>query len=207
MSWELIIFALMKGFRLCIFIACVGALFSSCVPRQSSDVNVYHVRCVVAPKLRCDSASLWIVDAAYDRRYRVSNATKDADGSLTFDCQLDEPQVAMVQFEPGEEQLLFVLDATLTEIKVEKQRIEVTGGAANHRYMSYINTRSRLHRNITSLDNRIAVATSDTTITEQTVKQLIKARDDADSELATFISKHRQDDDIASKIIRYRFPD
>ena len=102
----------------------------------------YRVTCNVDKQLRHDSATLLVLEGAYNR-LRLSGAARIHNGSFTFTGQTDQPKVAIIRWDNDTTQpFYFVLESGDTHISINPSSWTITGSPSNSQYLHYINQRN-----------------------------------------------------------------
>ena len=132
----------MKKISLLITLLPILAIITAC---GGHDGTYYRVECNVASELGVDSVSLMLVKEDYGSVYDAGRV--GVDGVLqafVFEGHIEEPCVAYLKFGNDTTAMLFVLEPGLTQMTIGAKELIISGGDANHEYMTYLKCRNAL---------------------------------------------------------------
>ena len=188
-----------------ILIAMVLVALAGCV--DSLDKSQYRVECKISPELGVDSVSLMLVMDDYNSVFHVATVARgDASGTFVFEGNVEEPAIAYLKFSNDTTPMIFVVEPGLTQIDISPNGLVISGGKANHVYMTYLKNRRALTMEKQKLHQEyLGLMAPDSTI-DIAVERQYFARDSLlnDSiERITVDAINRED--VASKIIFERY--
>ena len=133
----------MKFLSRLILIAAAVAMLAGCV--ESLDKSQYRVECKISPELGTDSVSLMLLMEDYNSVYRVATVGRDNESqAFVFEGNIEDPTIAYLKFSNDTTPMIFVLERGLTQIDISPNGLVVSGGDANHEYMTYLKARKAL---------------------------------------------------------------
>ncbi len=123
--------------------AMVVAVLAGCV--ESLDKSHFRVECKISPELGTDSVSLmlWIDD--YNSVYHVGTVARDdASQAFVFEGNVETPTIAYLKFSNDTTPMMFVVEPGLTQIDIAPNVLIISGGDANHDYLTYLKARKTI---------------------------------------------------------------
>lgn len=164
----------------------------------------YTVEVQLAPSLRHDSVSLFVVNDSYGSLQR-GGATALHHGRAVFIGQTAGAHVAFLRLDSLKNPFYFILEPGTTNINIDLRKWSIKGGRENARYTWVLNERKRLIDERTRNREAYMKAIADTTLTLRRERQAV-LRDSliADS-LRRLMTRCMTGDDPVSRIIRERF--
>lgn len=188
-----------------ILFAMALAALAGCV--ESLDKSQYRVECKISPELGVDSVSLMLVMDDYNSVYHVATVARDdTSQAFVFEGNVEEPTIAYLKFSNDTTPMIFVVEPGLTQIDISPNGLVISGGKANHEYMTYLKNRRALTMEKQKLHQEyLALMAPDSTI-DIAVERQYFARDSLfnDSiERITVDAINREN--VASKIIFERY--
>ena len=124
--------------------------------------------------LNAHTARLLVLEKEYDRMRELGSDTL-AGGTATLSGQIAEDYLACLRL--GGRDVLFVLGPGHTGVRVGKDRLVVTGGAANHRYMTLVQRMEHLKRARARLDAQRQALQADTTRRARATRRELETTD------------------------------
>ena len=133
----------MKFFSLLTIFTMTVALLAGCV--ESLDKSHYRVECKISPELGTDSVSLMLMMSDYNSVFHVATVALDnASQAFVFEGNIEEPTIAYLKFSNDTTPLIFVVEPGVIEIDITPTGLVISGGDANHEYMTYLKARKSL---------------------------------------------------------------
>ena len=104
----------------------------------------FTVTCQLEGKLHHDSATLLVLEDAYNR-LRVCGNAHDSDGEFIFQGQTNGAKVALIRWDNDTTRpFLFVLEPGSTNIHIMPGSWRITGSRQNIEYQRFVNQRSSI---------------------------------------------------------------
>lgn len=147
-------------------------LLPACERGDSS--HRFAVNVTIDSALEVDSAELLIFEADYGS-LRWLGATAVGHGKAKIEGMVDEAHAACLRLDGVP--FYFVLDPGETSIAIAPERVTVTGGRENHRYMAFVKRHATLSRERAALWARYEAMGADSTLTRD--KETAMARRDS----------------------------
>ncbi|MBR5171290.1 MAG: DUF4369 domain-containing protein [Muribaculaceae bacterium] len=130
-------------FSLLMMIAAAVAMLTGCV--DNLDKSHFRVECRISPELGTDSVTLLLLLEDYNSVYRVATVARDSKSeAFVFEGIVEEPAVACLKFSNDTTPMMFVIEPGLTKIDISSNGLVISGGDANHEYMTYLKARKAL---------------------------------------------------------------
>ena len=118
---------------------------------NSSQQADYTVTCTLQGEARHDSATLLVLEDAYNRLRRCGTA-RPVNGTFTFQGQTDKPKVGIIRWDNDTTRpFYFVLEGGHTRITIKPGSWTITGSKRNSQYLHYINQRNAI------IDERVSI--------------------------------------------------
>lgn len=112
---------------------------------NSSDKSHYRLECKISPELGTDSVSLMFVMEDYNSVCHMATVGRDkASQSFVFEGNIEAPTIACLKFNNDTVPMIFVLEQGETMIDITPSGLVISGGDANHEYMTYLKARRAL---------------------------------------------------------------
>jgi len=119
------------------------ALLGGCA--DNHEESHYRLECKIAPELGTDSVALMLVKDDYNSVYHVATVARSTGGqAFVFEGDIDQSCVAYLKFSNDTTPMLFVLEPGLTQITIDSNGLVLSGGSANHEYMTFLKARKAL---------------------------------------------------------------
>lgn len=133
----------MKFISRLIMAAMAVAVLAGCV--ENLDKSHYRVECKISSELGTDSVSLMLVMDDYNSVYRVATVARDNESeAFVFEGNVEAPTIAYLKFSNDTVPMLFVVEPGLTQIDITPNGLVISGGDANHEYMTYLKVRKAI---------------------------------------------------------------
>lgn len=195
----------MKLLTQLILLALALAVFTGCV--DNLDKTHFRVECKIAPELGTDSVSLMLVMDDYNSVRHVATVARDnATQAFVFEGNVEGQTIAYLKFSNDSIPMIFVVEPGLTQIDITPTGLIISGGDANHDYMTYLKARKALidaKRNLHQeyLGKVAPDSTIDVTLERQYLSRDSVLTDSLERITVDAINK----ENVASKIIFERF--
>lgn len=133
---------IMKGLLPGILLA--SLLTTGCDRQHNTSHMDFTVKCQLEGKLHYDSATLMVLEDAYNK-LRVCGNAHDSDGSFIFHGQTSGAKVALIRWDNDTTRpFLFVLEPGNTNIQIAPESWHITGSRKNIEYQRFINQRNSI---------------------------------------------------------------
>ncbi len=195
----------MKLLSRLIILATTFVILVGCV--ETLDKSRYKVECKISPELGTDSVSLMLLLPDYNSLCHVATVGRNAESqSFVFEGNVECPTVAYLKFNNDTVPMIFVVEPGETLIDISVAGLVISGGDANHEYMTYLKVRQSLAAERQKLHQEyLAHVASDSTISIAVERQYI-ARDSVLADSLERITVHAINrGDVVSTIILDRY--
>ena len=124
-------------------LALAVAMLAGCV--ENLDKSRYRIECKISPELGTDSVSLMLLMDDYYSVYHVATVGRGSESqAFVFEGNIESPTIAYLKFSNDTIPMFFVVEQGLTQIDITPNGLVISGGDANHEYMTYLKARKAL---------------------------------------------------------------
>ena len=174
---------------------------------ENLDKSQYRVECKISPELGTDSVSLMLVMDDYGSVYHVATVARDnATQAFVFEGNVEQPTIAYLKFSNDTTPMLFVVEPGLTQIDITPNGLVISGGIANHEYMTYLKARQEItHKKQKLHQQYLGLMAPDSTIDVALEQQYFSRDSLLNDSLERITVDAINRGDVASTIIFERF--
>ena len=193
-----IILAILAG------VALMGAL-TGCDNQHQGELKDYTVTCTLESKLHRDSATLLVLEEAYNQ-LRVCGRAHAQQGTFTFKGQTDGPKVALIRWDDDSiHPFHFVLEPGMTRFTIREDSWSASGSTLNADYQDFINQRNAIMKQRVALWQDYLTASANNSLTREEELRMVKQDSLLNDSLQSFTVKRINRGDAVSRIVRERF--
>ena len=165
----------------------------------------YTVTCTLQGKQQHDSATLLVLEEAYNQ-LRLCGTARASQHTFTFKGQTDGPKVALIRWDNDSTQpFYFVLEGGRTSITITSGSWNISGSKSNSNYLHYINQRNAIMDARVNIWQQYLKMAADSSLKRDNEKQLVAQASLLNDSLQRITVECINHGDAVGRIVKERY--